>query len=153
MDRLDARIVGHLQEDATLTNSKIAERVGVSEETVRRRLKKLMAQRMIKIVAVPDARKLGYELQVLIGIQADADKIDEVADSLKSMSEITWVSVTTGSYDLFAWATLKSIDALSAFLRDYVGKIAGVRKLETFISLNVEKEEFGLNMESAAPSM
>ena len=150
MDRLDARIVGLLQENATLTNSAIAREVKVSEETVRRRLKKLMTEEMIKIVAVPNARKLGYESQVLIGIQVDADKIDEVADSLRGMPEITWLSVTTGSYDIFAWATLKSIDALSEFLREGVGQTVGVRKMETFINLSVEKEEYGLNMESAS---
>lgn len=150
MDRLDVKIVSRLQYDATSTNSAIARTVEVSEETVRRRLKRLMTEELIKIVAIPDARKLGYESQVLIGIQVDADKIDAVADSLGSMSEITWISVTTGSYDIFAWATLKSIDALSKFLRDGVGQIAGVRKMETFISLSVEKEEYGLNMESVA---
>lgn len=150
MDRLDVKIVSKLQEDATSTNSAIARTVEVSEETVRRRLKRLLTDEMIKVVAVPDARKLGYESQVLIGFQVDADKIDAVADSLCDMSEITWISVTTGSYDIFAWATLKSIDALSKFLRDDVGQIEGVRKMETFISLSVEKEEYGLNMDSVA---
>ena len=139
MDILDVKIVSRLQDDATSTNSAIARTVEVSEETVRRRLKRLMTDEMIKIVAIPDARKLGYESQVLIGIQVDADKIDGVADALAGMSEITWISVTTGSYDIFAWATLKSIEALSKFLRDGVGQIAGVRKMETFISLSVGK--------------
>ena len=150
MDRLDVKIVSKLQDDATSTNSAIARTVEVSEETVRRRLKRLLTDEMIKVVAIPDARKLGYESQVLIGFQVDADKIDAVADSLCDMSEITWISVTTGSYDIFAWATLRSIDALSKFLRDDVGQIEGVRKMETFISLSVEKEEYGLNMESVS---
>ena len=148
MDRLDVKIVAHLQKDGTSTNAGIARKVGVSEETVRRRLKRLMQDDYIKVVAVPDARKIGYESQVLIGLQVDADKVDAVADALAGMSEVSWVSVTTGSFDIFAWATLKSSTALSEFLRMGVGQIPGVRKMETFINLGFKKQEYGLNMES-----
>jgi Lrp/AsnC family transcriptional regulator for asnA, asnC and gidA len=148
MDRLDVKIVTHLQRDGSSTNAGIARKVGVSEETVRRRLKKLTNDGFIKVVAVPNARKMGYESQVIIGVQVDADKVDEVAAALADMPEITWVSVTTGSYDIFVWATLKSADALSEFLRMRVGQIRGVRKMETFINLALRKAEYGINMES-----
>ncbi|HAL49198.1 MAG: AsnC family transcriptional regulator [Chloroflexi bacterium] len=146
MDQLDVRIITHLQEDGTATNAGIARQVGVSEETVRRRLKRLMADKFIKVVAVPDAVRMGYQSQVIIGLQVDADKVDAVADELATMDEVTWVSVTTGSFDIFAWATLKSSEALSHFLRKRVGLIVGVRKMETFINLASTKEEFGINM-------
>ncbi|MDP6057232.1 MAG: Lrp/AsnC family transcriptional regulator [Pirellulaceae bacterium] len=146
MDQLDVRIITHLQEDGTATNAGIARQVGVSEETVRRRLKRLMADKFIKVVAVPDAVRMGYQSQVIIGLQVDADKVDAVADELATMDEVTWVSVTTGSFDIFAWATLKSSEALSDFLRKRVGLIVGVRKMETFINLASKKEEFGINM-------
>ena len=148
MDRLDVKIVTYLQKDGNSTNAGIARKVGVSEETVRRRLKKLTNDGFIKVVAVPNARKMGYESQVIIGVQVDADKVDEVAAALAEMPEITWVSVTTGSYDIFVWATLKSADALSEFLRMRVGQIRGVRKMETFINLALRKAEYGINMES-----
>ena len=148
MDRLDVKIVTHLQRDGTSTNAGIAREVKVSEETVRRRLKRLMQDGYVKVVAVPNARKIGYESDVLVGLQVDADKVDPVADALADMREVTWVSVTTGSFDIFARATLKSSDELSEFLRKGVGQIPGVRKMETFISLGARKEEFGLNMES-----
>ncbi|HAC19209.1 MAG TPA: Lrp/AsnC family transcriptional regulator [Dehalococcoidia bacterium] len=148
MDQLDVRIITHLQKDGTSTNAGIARQVGVSEETVRRRLKRLMSEQFIKVVAVPDASRMGYESQVIIGLQVDADKVDAVGDQLAEMTEVTWVSVTTGSFDIFAWATLKSSEVLSDFLRKRVGVIPGVRKMETFINLASKKEEFGINMES-----
>ena len=62
MDRLDVQIVSRLQEDGNATNANIARSIlpsPVSEETVRRRLKRLMQDGYMKIVAVPDARKDG----------------------------------------------------------------------------------------------
>ena len=148
MDRLDVEIVAHLQKDGTSTNAGIARKVKRSEETVRRRLKKLMDDEYVKVVAVPNARKMGYESQVLIGLQVEADKVDAVAEALKDESSISWISVTTGSFDIFAWATLKSLTDLSEFLRMNVGQIPGVRKMETFINLDSKKQEYGLNMKS-----
>lgn len=151
MDRLDVQIVSRLQEDGNATNANIARSIlpsPVSEETVRRRLKRLMQDGYMKIVAVPDARKLGYESQVIIGLQVDADKVDDVADALSEMDEVSWVSVTTGSFDIFGWAAVKSFDQLSDFLRTRVGRIEGVKKMETFLTLESKKQEHGINMKS-----
>ena len=151
MDRLDVQIVSRLQEDGNATNASIARSIlpsPVSEETVRRRLKRLMEDGYMKIVAVPDARRMGYETQVIIGLQVDADKVDDVADSLSEMDEVSWVSVTTGSFDIFGWAAVKSFDHLSDFLRTRVGRIEGVRKMETFLTLESKKQGYGINMKS-----
>jgi Lrp/AsnC family transcriptional regulator for asnA, asnC and gidA len=144
MDNLDIRIISLLQDDGTATNAGIARQVGVSEETVRRRLKRLMQEEYIRVIALPDPAKLGFNSEVLIGIQVDADKIDRVADTLADFDEINWVSVTTGSFDIFVWATLRSSEELSSFLRTKVGPVPGVRKMETFINLTIKKRRYGV---------
>ena len=115
-----------------------------SEETVRRRLKRLMQEEYIKVVALPDPQKLGFESEVLVGVQVDADKIDQVADAMADLDQINWVSVTTGSFDIFAWATLRNAEELSSFLRTKVGPIKGVRRLETFVNLGIKKRQYGV---------
>lgn len=144
MDNLDLKIISLLQEDGTATNAGIARQVGVSEETVRRRLKRLVQEEYIRVVALPDPGKLGFKSEVLIGIQADADKVDQVSETLADFDEINWVSVTTGSFDIFAWATLRTSEDLSHFLRTRVGTVPGVRKMETFINLAIKKRRYGV---------
>ena len=146
MDNLDIKIISLLQEGGTATNAGIAREIGVSEETVRRRLKRLMQDEYIKVVALSDPMKLGYKSEVLIGIQVDANRIDEVAENIAEMDEVNWVSITTGSFDVFAWATLKSSEELSTFLRTKVGMISGVRKMETFINLAIKKRRYGISI-------
>ncbi|MCI0440059.1 MAG: Lrp/AsnC family transcriptional regulator [Chloroflexi bacterium] len=144
MDNLDLRIISLLQQDGTATNAGIARQVGVSEETVRRRLKRLMQENYIRVVALPDPQKLGFHSEVLIGVQVDADKVDQVSEAISRLDEINWVSVTTGSFDIFAWATLRGSEELSAFLRQKVGTIPGVRRLETFVNLGIRKRHYGV---------
>jgi Lrp/AsnC family transcriptional regulator for asnA, asnC and gidA len=139
MDKLDTKIIELLQSDGRASNASIARHVGVSEGTVRRRLKRLVEEEYIQVVALPDASKLGYESQALVGIQVEPDKVDKVADCLYELSEISWVAVTTGSYDVFAWATLPSAEELGTFLRTRVGVIPGVRRTETFVNLDKKR--------------
>ena len=82
---------------------------------------------------------MGYSAQAMIGVQVDPDKVDQVADRLADLGEVNWVSLTTGSFDIFVWITLSSSDALGSFLRTSVGIIPGVRRTETFVNLAVRK--------------
>ena len=54
MDEMDRKIIRLLQGDGRGSNAKIAREVGVSEGTVRRRLRRLVQADVIKAVAVPN---------------------------------------------------------------------------------------------------
>ena len=144
MDELDTKVISMLQEDGRASNAGIARRVGVSEGTVRRRLKRLIQEEYIRVVALLDPGKMGYASEALIGVQVDPDKIDQVAEDLAQLDEVNWVSITTGAYDIFAWSTLQSSEALGIFLRTKVGTIPGVRRTETFVNLVVKKRWYSV---------
>ena len=146
MDELDRKIIQILQENGRASNARIARDVGVSEGTVRRRLQTLLSDGIIKVVALPDPEVLGYNTEALVGIQVDPDKIDEVARQLAALKESSWVSVTTGSFDIFCWVTLPSSEDLGNFLKSEVGTISGVRRTETFVSLMVRKRNYGISL-------
>ena len=146
MDELDRKIIQILQGNGRASNARIAREVGVSEGTVRRRLKTLVSDGYIKVVALPDPEVMGYDTEALVGIQVDPDKIDEVASTLVELKESSWVSVTTGSFDIFCWVTLPTSEELGNFLKAVVGTIVGVRRTETFVSLSVRKRNYGINL-------
>ncbi|MDA0233026.1 MAG: Lrp/AsnC family transcriptional regulator [Chloroflexi bacterium] len=144
MDTLDRKIISLLETNGRASNARIARDVGVSEGTVRRRLKRLIQDGIINVVALPDPRKLGYNSEAIIGVQVDPDQVDAVAARLSALQHTRWVAVTTGTYDVFAWATLPSAEELGIFLREKVGIIPGVRRTETFVNLAVTKREYGI---------
>lgn len=144
MDTLDRKIIALLESNGRASNAKIARDVGVSEGTVRRRLKRLIEEKIINVVALPDPGKLGYNSEAIIGVQVDPDKVDAVAEQLSALQHTRWVAVTTGTYDVFAWATLPTAEELGIFLREKIGAIPGVRRTETFVNLGVTKREYGI---------
>ena len=144
MDELDTKIISLLQQDGRASNAGIAREVGVSEGTVRRRLKQLIQEEFIRVVALLDPGKMGYASEALVGVRVDPHKIDQVAERLAALEEVNWVAETTGSFDIFAWATLESSSTLGIFLRTKVGTIPGVRRTETFVNLMVKKRWYSV---------
>ena len=147
MDAIDRQIIAALNEDGRAANAQIAKKVKVSEGTVRRRLKKLTGDKTIDIVTVQDPQKMGYQSEVLIGMQVEPDMLEEVASRMAEFKYTTLVSITTGTYDVFAWATLPNAESLGEFIRDHVGKTPGVQRTETFVSLGIRKRTYSLPIE------
>ncbi|MBF15589.1 MAG: transcriptional regulator [Chloroflexi bacterium] len=144
MDELDRNIISQLEKDGRASNAFIARESGVSEGTVRRRLKKLIDDEIINVVALPDPTKLGYESEALIGIQIDPDQVELAANKVAKLDHTRWVAMTTGTYDVFVWVTLPNPEALGRFIRIEIGAIEGVRRTETFVNLQVMKRQFGI---------
>jgi Lrp/AsnC family transcriptional regulator for asnA, asnC and gidA len=144
MDELDRRIISLLQMDGRASNAKIAREVGVSEGTVRRRLRRLIQDDVVKVIAVPNLEKLGYATTALIGLQTGPGKSDAVAESIAGLDEAHYVAITTGAYDVFIWAGLESAESLGTFLRTKIGTIEGVQRTETFVNLAIKKRTYGL---------
>ena len=144
MDELDRKIISILQLDGRASNAKIAREVGVSEGTVRRRLRRLIQEDVVKVIAVPNLEKLGYATTALIGLQTGPGKGDTVAEAIAELEESHYVAITTGAYDVFVWAGLESAESLGDFLRTKIGTIEGVQRTETFVNLSIKKRTYGL---------
>lgn len=144
MDILDSQIIHELQLDGRLSNAGIARHMKVSEGTVRRRVNQMVKEGAIRIRAILNPERMGFNTVAIIGIRGDPDKLDDVAKSLSAFEETEYVSLTTGSFDMFIWVALSSSEALGEFLRRKVGVIEGIRSTETFVSLAVCKNGFGV---------
>ena len=139
LDEINGQIIDILREDGRSSNASIARMIGVSEGTIRRRLNMMINSGVVKINVILNPAKTGLSTEAIIGIQVDPDKVDTVGECLAKLNEIEWVSITTGSFDMFVWVTVQSAEQLGFFLRNEVGTIPGVRKTETFMNLFKKK--------------
>ena len=140
VDDLDNQIVEILKKDGRASNAHIARALGVSEGTVRRRLRMLIEGGVIHVNVTLDPVKMGLTTEAIIGLEVDPDKMDPVCASLADFDEIGYVTLTTGAVDVFAWGRFSSTESLGLFLRSKVGKIPGVRRTETYMCISVRKD-------------
>ncbi len=80
------RLLEMLEANGRATFSELARRLGVSEAAVRKRVKRLEREGVIKgYSARVDPKKLGFEIHAVIGMDVKPDKLISVIRSLKEM--------------------------------------------------------------------
>ena len=144
IDEIDQKIVLELQEDGRQSYIELAQKLSVTEGTVRRRLKLLTDRGTIKIVAVPDVNVLGYSFLAIVAIQVEMAYVNTVAEDLSKKHSVSQLSFVTGRYDLIATVATKSTDEFSKFMREELSVIPHVVRTETFTILSTIKGLFGL---------
>ena len=140
LDALDLMIIRELQSDPQQPQADIAKKVEASETTVRRRLKRLLDERIIRIVAIADPRALGYNIRAMIGIKTKPGMVDAVAEKLASYANVHYALLTTGTYDLVAWVFFRDTEELYNFIRNRLGAIEGLAGYESMLTLKVVKD-------------
>ena len=132
-----------LARDARQSSAELSSKINVSATTIRRRIRQLQDRRIVTFAAIPDPLQLGYSLTAIVALEVDLNKIDGVAKSLATCENVRYVSLCTGNHDIFVGAWFRSSAELKQFVKDYIGNLPGIRKTETFIVLDVIKEEVG----------
>lgn len=143
MDELDRRLIIELAKDARQNSAELSSKLGVSETTVRRRIQHLQERGIITFTVIPNPAKLGYSIIAIIALEVDLGSIDAVSESLAIYPNVRYVSLCTGNHDLFIGVWFHSSGELTQFVKDYLAKIPGIRKSETFVILDVRKDEIG----------
>lgn len=141
LDEINKRIIERLQQDGRMSYAALATVVGLSEAAVRQRVQRLLDSGVMQIVAVTDPLRLGFARQVMVGIKVEGD-IRPVADALAAITEIDYVVICAGGYDLLVELVCTDDDALIRLLNDTIRTIPGVRSTETFVYLKLAKQTY-----------
>ncbi|MBK6874761.1 MAG: Lrp/AsnC family transcriptional regulator [Kineosporiaceae bacterium] len=141
LDEISKRIIEQLQEDGRRPYAAIGKAVGLSEAAVRQRVQRLLESGVMQIVAVTDPLQVGFHRQAMIGVRVEGD-MTTVADRLAELSEVSYVVVTAGSFDLLAEVVCEDDDHLLDVLVQRIRCLPGVRTTETFVYLRLRKQHY-----------
>jgi Lrp/AsnC family transcriptional regulator for asnA, asnC and gidA len=148
LDSVDLAIVGLLQEQGRTTNAHIARVLGVSEPTVRKRIDRLVADEIIKLVAVLNPRKTGYQTDVLIGIRVEPGNLLTVGEALSQREEVVYLGYTTGRHDILVEMLFRDDEALFEFLNQQMPAVGSIVSTETYHVLRTGKINYDWKLPS-----
>ena len=138
-DSTDEQLVRLLGQDARQNSETLAKQLKLSGATVRRRLRKLIRSGLLHIVGVTDPTSFGFSVAAVIALSVVYGQAESVIETLAKRPEISWISNTTGRFDIVALAWFRSTECLSDFMMKELAHLEGVKDSETFLCLNVKK--------------
>ncbi len=143
LDEIDKTIVSHLARDARTSNRQIATELGVTEGTVRARIKRMEEQNAIRITAVTNIDRFRDAALAYIWVETErTSEAREVARQLAELPELGFVAVMMGRSDILAITMVRNAEHLAQFIHHNISGIAGVRRTESTLGANFIKHDY-----------
>lgn len=155
LDDLDLRILDQLQQDASLTNEALAERVHASAPTSLRRVRRLTEAGVIqRQVALLDAGLLGRALTAVIEItldRQDAEHMQAFEQHITTEDAIQQCYRVSPGPDFILIAQVHDMPAYHALAHRAFTSQANVRNVRAFFSIHCAKFETRLPLPARQP--
>ena len=146
LDKIDLSILRLLTKDSTMKNIEISKKIGMSEDLVRIRIKKLMEKDIIGgFTIVLDTNKLGYEAYYM-GLQVEQmneETINKIKSYIQKNPYIMYCARTSGKYNIVMTINTKNRNHFKKILNEIRNEFSSeLKDYEFQISLQDHKEIF-----------
>lgn len=143
LDAYERRILALLQEDASLSNAELAERVGLSSTPCWRRVQRLRELGVIRQqVALLDRRLLGLNAQIFAQVKLNAhgrQHLDEFTAAIREFPEVLEAFVLMGPVDFLLRIVAADIDAYERFFFEKLSRVPGIQEVNSVVALSEVK--------------
>ncbi|WP_369263910.1 Lrp/AsnC family transcriptional regulator [Streptomyces sp. R35] len=98
-DQLDLQLLAALEANGRAPFSRIAEVLGVSDQTIARRFRRLCAEGGLRVVAVRDAQRLGQD-HWMLRLRCAPDSAEAIAEALAKRPDTAWIGLASGGTEV-----------------------------------------------------
>lgn len=144
LDAIDRSILRELSRDGRLSNSQLAERIGLSPSPCWQRTRRLEGEGYITgYTATLDREKLGAGETVLIEVTLDRHDdavLEAFGKAMADMPEVIEVWLVTGEYDYIIKVAVDGTRGYEEFLRKRLYRVPGIRHSRSSFALRCIKQ-------------
>lgn len=139
MDIVDLKILELLKENSRMSFNDISHKVGKTEATVRRRVKKLTEEGVIKKFTVEYNIDNKPRTRATVKVEPDFKEIKKILRELLEIEEITDIWRLSGDCGLFMKVEIPSIEYFNPLIEEKISQIDGVKIVETCFITDIIK--------------
>ena len=139
MDAIDIQILEELKKDSRKSFNIIADGVGKTEATVRRRVNKLIEDNVIRKFTIDYSVNSKPKTQATVKIEPDFKEIKNILKELKSIDEITNIWRLSGNCGIFIKVEIESIEKFNPLIEEKISQITGCKIIETCFITDIIK--------------
>lgn len=140
LDQVDKQMIRLLQKDGRMPIVSLSKELKISETTARTRLKRLINDKIINVVAVSNPIRLGFEIVGNLKLTIDLKKKDIVLEQLKKIDQLNYIALTTGETALDVEFIARSIEEFNALVFNEIPNIDGVISLDSSLIVEIIKD-------------
>ncbi|MGI5269136.1 Lrp/AsnC family transcriptional regulator [Nonomuraea sp. CA-218870] len=127
---LEKKIARLLVTDGRIPVAAVAERLGLSQPTARRRIVSLLERRLLLLRAEAEPALLGLAVEAQLWLKVRPNGLDRTGRTLAAHPHVRYCAATTGTHRLVVQVAVAHESALHGFLSDVVGPLDEVTDLD-----------------------
>ncbi|MER7764540.1 AsnC family transcriptional regulator [Streptomyces sp. NPDC097619] len=128
LDVLDRRLVQALMIDGRASFTRLAEVLGVSDQTVQRRYRRMRGEGLLRVVGLPLGSRVGL-FESWLRVRCAPAAARAVAGALARRPDIAWVTISGGGGDIHAMTRARTRQDRDALLLDRLPRTEQVREV------------------------
>ncbi len=146
IDPYELHMLAILQRNGRMSVSDLADAIGLSATPCARRFERLRQDEIIRgFAALVDRKSVGLDIEVFVQVSllTHSDHSPaEFRNAIAEREEVTACWALTGDQDFLLNVMVPDVEALNAFLMDYLLKLPGVRDVKSNLVLENIKGPF-----------
>ena len=132
LDKTNISILKELR-DGRKSFKEIAEKLAVSENTIRSRVSKLVETGVLTITGLVNPELIPGHKVAMVGVKLNTMDLVNKGKELSKLRGVVSACAVTGRFDLMLIVFLKESFGLLEFYTNEVAKISGIQSVETFV--------------------
>lgn len=144
MDRFDARILSHLQDDGRMSWSRLADAISLSPSACQRRVEALIERGVIENFTVSlNEEKLGHHVKAFVEVNIDRQHPELAEDFRRKVREHPQVQachMISGTIDFMLEVVADDLDSFGQFIDGDLLSMPAVKDASSSIVLKVVKK-------------
>ncbi|MEE3288846.1 MAG: Lrp/AsnC family transcriptional regulator [Pseudomonadota bacterium] len=139
LDKIDSRILEIIQEEARISNTDLADRVGLSPSPCWRRVRTLESAGVIeRYVTLVNAKSVGLPINVFATVTLEKQiepALEAFEKAVTQRPEVMECNLMTGEFDYLLRVVVPDLGAYERFLMDHLTRIKGIASIKSSFSL------------------
>ena len=135
LDQMDRQIIDALQKNGRESYKSIAQKLGVSDGTVRLRTERMIRSGYLRISASVNPMFFEDGLTATVGVSLEGRANAEIMRAIAALDGVQSVANVSGRFDLLVEIHVSSRNDLRRLLVDDLSAVGGIQNTETFLYL------------------
>ena len=151
LNEADRRLLRAMQEDASVSQADLAEKVGLSPSLVSRRLSRLRETKVLRaVVGLVDAKRAGLTCSAIIRVRLrdhSGANVRAFRDLIERMNEVTLCVMLTGEADYLIRIVARDLPHFQEIVQSSLLRCAAIAHVESSIVLEHLKDTTALPLQ------
>jgi len=139
VDIIDFKILEELKNNSRISFNEISQKIDKTEATVRRRVKRLVEDDIIKHFTIEYEINKTPNVSATIKIEPDFKDIKRILKELKTIDEISNIWRLSGDCGLIMKVDISSIENFNPLIEEKISQIQGIKIIETCFITDIIK--------------